>query len=397
MHVFTSITSNYLPKARVLAHSVKRHAPATVFHLLLCDVPPEGFSLDDEPFDDLIRIDDLPIANRSAWVFQHSVVELCTAVKGLGFSEIFRRFDADKVVFLDPDIAVFSGLEVIEQGLDEQSVLLTPHQTEAEQSRAAILDHEVTCLKYGVFNLGFLAVRNSPEGRRFVDWWSARLRDFCYDERDKGLFTDQKWVDLAPAFFPDLGILRQPQLNVSTWNINRRTLTGSVETGIEVNGEPLCFYHFSGMDNGALKVMMEVYGDGNPVLAELRQWYMARCAAMGQAELGERPCHYDHYSNGERVTAGERLLYRLRDLAERFPDPYDCSDGGGYQAWYRDNAGVGAVDTPEEEMLVVMRQELDAIHHSISWRVFRRLTTAYRKLGARIGLQRVLGRAGRLS
>ncbi len=59
---------------------------------------------------------------------------------------------------------------------------VTPHQTEPEKSRSAILDNEVSSLKHGVFNLGFLAVRNCPEGMRFVNWWSDRLRDFCFDD-----------------------------------------------------------------------------------------------------------------------------------------------------------------------------------------------------------------------
>src|SRR5262249_20641383 len=41
MHFFTSITTNYLPKARVLATSVKRFHPKAVFHLVCSD------SLDD--------------------------------------------------------------------------------------------------------------------------------------------------------------------------------------------------------------------------------------------------------------------------------------------------------------------------------------------------------------
>ncbi|MEZ5566798.1 MAG: hypothetical protein R3E54_00290 [Halioglobus sp.] len=392
MHIFTSITSNYIPKARVLARSVRRHEPGAIFVLLLCDEPPAGFDILQEDFDHLILLESLPIEDRRAWTFRHNVVELCTAVKGLGFQELFRRFDAEKVVFLDPDIVLFADLSVIEDRLDAYSVLLTPHQTEPENDHSAILDNEVSSLKHGVFNLGFLAVRRSSEGRRFVDWWSDRLRDFCFDDRGRGLFTDQKWADLAPAFFPDLGILREPQLNVSTWNINQRALSGDVGRGILVNGQPLCFYHFSGVDSGALKVMMDVYGKQNPVLEELRTWYLAQCEAMGQRELGSRECVYGLYSNGDRVTPGERLMYRYRpELAERFPDPYDCTGDGGYQAWYARVLGSEKIEA-DEEVMAVMRHELDAIHHSISWRVFRRLATAYRRFGVRLGIRGLLSR-----
>ena len=81
---------------------------------------------------------------------------------------------------LDPDIAVFAPLDAIDALLERHSIVLTPHQTEPESSRSAILDNEVSSLKHGVFNLGFIAVSNSEQGLRFVDWWSDRLRDFCY-------------------------------------------------------------------------------------------------------------------------------------------------------------------------------------------------------------------------
>lgn len=399
MHIFTSISSNYLPKARVLAQSVKRHEPEATFHLLLCDTPPRDFDLRAEPFDNLILFDDLDIPRRKSWAFQHNVVELCTAVKGIGFAWLFEQCGADKVVFLDPDIVVFSPLDRVAGLLDEHSIVLTPHQTEPETSRSAILDHEVSSLKHGVFNLGFLAVRNSGEGNRFVAWWRERLREFCYDDKGQGLFTDQKWVDLAPAFFSDIAILREPQFNVSTWNISHRELSGSLDGGVLVNGAPLCFYHFSGLDSGALKVMMDVYGGDNPVLEELRQWYLDACEDAGQKKYGNLPSSYETYSNGEIVKPAERLLYRYRiELQERFPDPYDCSAGeGGYLAWYRRHARSLAIGSGEDEVVSVMRQELDAIHHSITWRVFRRLSTTYRRFGMRLGLSRFLRRLSHLS
>lgn len=398
MHIFTSITSNYIPKARVLARSVKTFVPGAVFHVLLCDIPPPGFDIGREDFDHLILLDDLEIENRAAWIFQHNVVELCTAVKALGFLEIFRRFDTEKIIFFDPDIVLFSDIQLVDQWLDRYSVVLTPHQTEPETSKSAILDNEVSSLKHGVFNLGFLAVRRSQAGLRFLEWWNSRLRDFCFDDRGQGLFTDQKWIDLAPAFFEDLGILREPQFNVSTWNISHRRLTGDLEHGVYVNGKPLCFYHFSGTDSGALKVMMEVYGASNQVLEQLRSWYGVQCNKMGQKEIGGLISRYDCYANGERVTSSERLLYRYREeLLERFPDPYDCSHGGGYKAWFDAYSDALLPGSSKEDIVNIMRNELDAIHHSITWRVFRKLSTVYRRLGLKFGLDRLVRRLSHLS
>ena len=210
--------------------------------------------------------------------------------------------------------------------LDRHSVLLTPHQCDPETDFQAILDNEHCCLRHGVYNLGFLAVRMTGQGRQFIDWWAERLRSYCYDEVENGLFTDQRWVDLAPAFFDDIAIVREPQYNVATWNLTHRRATGRAPYEIQINGRPLVFYHFSGFDSGAQKVMLDRYGSHSPVLFELRDWYIARCEELGQSTLSKIDCVYNSFSNGERITSAQRLLYRRRaDLMRAFPDPFDVS------------------------------------------------------------------------
>ena len=119
MDYYTSITSNYLPKARVLAASVKRHDPQARFHLLLSDVPPPGFTLAAEPFDTVLGLEDLPIPNPRAWAFGHALVEMCTAVKGIGALEIVRRHRPEKLFYFDPDIVVFGGLQTLGAELEQ--------------------------------------------------------------------------------------------------------------------------------------------------------------------------------------------------------------------------------------------------------------------------------------
>ena len=341
VHVFTSITSNYLPKARVLADSVKTLHPEVVFSVLLSDNPPDGFDLAAEPFDRLILIDDLDIPEKDSWIFLHSVVELCTAVKGFAFQYIMDQPGVKKVFYFDPDTVVFGRLIELSLWLDQHSVLLTPHQIDPDQSYESIADNEVASLKHGVFNLGFLAVNNVPSGRALIDWWAERLHHFCFDDIPGGLFTDQRWMDLAPCFFDDIRIIRDPGFNVATWNLSRRTVTGDYSSGFVVNKSPLGFYHFSGMDSGAQLIMLDRYAENNRSLRELRDWYIQRCEYYGQSQLGALAGVYDYYSDGVKITRAERLFYRERlDVRKRFPNPYMASDiNNSYREWYRLHVG----------------------------------------------------------
>lgn len=340
LYAFTSITFNYLPKATVLAKSLKRYNPEIKFLLLVA----EEFSPEMEPylacFDEVCYISELPVERLPSWIFKHLVVEICTAVKGVFLDLLCARKDCDAVMYFDPDIAIFAPLTPVLEELERSSIVLTPHQTEPEETLDAIRDNEMCSLKYGVYNLGFLAVRNDGVGRSFARWWRSRLEQFCYADFSEGLFTDQKWVDLAPALFPGVGVLRHPELNVATWNLTSRHVTGSFANGFLVNSRPLVFYHYSGFDSGAQVTMLLKYGKHMKALFDLRNWYIQRCAEEGQMSLGQRPWQYSVYSDGRLIPKEHRLLYRSRpDLQEMFPDPFDnFNPSESFYHWYEANA-----------------------------------------------------------
>ena len=377
MDYYTSITSNYLPKARVLAHSIRRCDPQARFHLLLSDAPPDGFDPGAEPFHTIIRFEELQIAKPRQWMFGHTVVELCTAVKGVGAMEIVRRHRPEKLFYFDPDIVVFGGLDALGDALNDHCVLLTPHVTEPETTRRAVIDNEISALKHGIYNLGFIGFRCSGEGLRCMEWWAQRLLDFCHDDIPAGLFTDQRWADLMPAMFRGVGILRDPQYNVATWNLSHRRATGSAPDGVLVDGQPLSFYHFSGFDSGAQEVMLKIYGSHSPVLFQLRDWYIAECKRCGQDALGRTPWAFGRFSNGESITRDHRLLYRTRpDLQQAYPDPFDASGPSSYFHWFAanvqgDDSTLLASEAILRGRLMSAETELGLIRRSRSWRLAR--------------------------
>ena len=386
MHYYTSITSNYLPKARVLARSVKRHDPGAVFHLMLSDEPPPGWNLTDEPFDTVLRLEDLPIEGMKAWVFRHALVEMCTAVKGPVALEIVRRHRPDKLVYLDPDIVVFGSLAGLARELDAHSVLLTPHLTAPEITSAGVLDNEISALKHGIYNLGFIGFRCDGEGMRCMNWWAQRLTEHCRDDIPGGLFTDQRWADHIPAMFDRVHILRDPVYNVATWNLSNRRATGRAPDALLINGQPLIFYHFSGFDSGAQETMLGVYGKKSPELTALRNWYIAECEREGQRELGHLACIYSRYDNGEPIPKTHRLLYRDRlDVQRAFPDPFSTTSvDQSFYHWYKANVDEAVeplqTDLMIRERLSEVQRELDAVKRSRSWRWAGRLSSWVRIL-----------------
>jgi hypothetical protein len=323
VHCFTSASFAYLDRVRVLGETLRRHHPDWTFWFCLSDEEPAGFTFDlaGEPIDNVVRVGELGLPDLTRWIFEHDVVELCTAVKGAMLCRLLED-GADKVVYLDPDIAVFETLDEIEALLDHHDVILTPHQLEPDDERAAIVDNEIGSLKYGIYNLGFFAVANTEEGRRFARWWRDRLLEFCFDDVPNGLFTDQRWCDHVPSFFSGVHILRDPGYNVASWNLSRRPVSIESDGSIRVAGRSLRFFHFTKV-TWVGELMLERYARGRIEVFELMHWYRSRLAANTVFDLPPGWWAYGHYANGAPIPREHRRIYRNRpDLRERFPDPF---------------------------------------------------------------------------
>jgi hypothetical protein len=335
---FTSLTLRYLARARVLAETLRAAHPDWRLHAVLVDQPPPGFPLAEAlaAFDAVMPVEELAIPRVRAWLFKHDLVEACTAVKGAMLCHLLGC-DTEAVVYFDPDIALFHPLRALPEMLSEASVLLTPHQLAPNDSPVAIADNELAALRYGVFNLGFLAVRNDGVGRAFAHWWAARLHEACYDEPQAGLFTDQRYCDLAPALFERIGVVRDPGWNVASWNLSRRRLAVLPSGDITVNGSPLAFYHFT-KHSGVGDAMTDRYAGAAHEPHELWRWYGRRLAAHDAPRVPEDWWHYGRFSDGTPIPRAARLLYRQRaDLMAFFDDPYDVSPGG-LREWLEVNA-----------------------------------------------------------
>jgi hypothetical protein len=324
VHAFTSFSYSYLNRARVLAETLRRHHPDWVLWAVITDKEPGGFvfDLDRETFDRMLTAEDLFGEATDSWLFGMDVIEACTAVKGRALQRIMDEPDAEKVLYFDPDTAVFGSMAPMLTILDNASIALTPHQTDPDTETVAIMDNEISSLQYGTYNLGFLAVRNDAEARRFADWWAVRLQDWCHDRLDIGVFVDQKWCNLVPCFFDDVRVVRDPGYNVASWNLSQRKISIPDDGQILVNGMPLRFYHFTKLGPIGDTMTCRYAGD-NIAVYELWWWYRERVTALTDRNIPERWWHYGVYSSGQPIPKRVRERYRADStLRSTFPAPF---------------------------------------------------------------------------
>ena len=332
--IYTSCATNYIPKARVLAESVKRFHPEIDVFLLAVDEVPPMINVEQEHFDHIVTAASLEIPDFMRWIFGHTIVEACTAVKPFMLQYLLAR-GYEHVMYFDPDIAIFAPLTDMLKQFEKHSLLLTPHLCKPEATEEAVRDNELSALKHGVFNFGYVGVKNDENGNAYANWWAKRCYMACYDDIANGVFTDQKWNDLVPAFFDKVKILKEPVYNVATWNYAGRSITGTIEKGFKVDGKPLIFHHFTGYDSGAHHAMLDKYGKHMPATKELSIWYEKACQQFEQKSLAVIPWAYGAYDNGEKIAPHHRKLYRQRlDLRESFPEPFSTAKQGKYESCY---------------------------------------------------------------
>ncbi|MGH9873559.1 MAG: glycosyl transferase [Pyrinomonadaceae bacterium] len=243
--VFTLCSNNYLAQAKTLGDSLVTYNPNYRFVIGLVDRKAAEIDYDFFLPHQVIEVETARIPNFDDLCDRYDIIELNTAVKPFFFKYLFQEYpEVQGVLYLDPDMMVFSSLEKIYAELDRHSLVLTPHILSPIPVDGCE-PRENVFLTYGTYNLGFIAVANKPEGQRFLDWWGERTFSSGYIKTEEGMFVDQLWLNLAPVFFADVKVSLDPGLNVAYWNLHERNI-GRKNAAFFINEHfPLVFYHFS--------------------------------------------------------------------------------------------------------------------------------------------------------
>ena len=363
--VFITICAcNYLGFASTLGCSVKEHHPDARFVIWLIDaVDPTEFPTD---LDVRFASDVLGQQEYDHLLMLYNVRELATAVKPRCLAAELNA-GADYVIYLDPDILVFRPLAAIFELLNQgASGVLTPHVM-YPLPRDGRSPDDLNILVAGVYNLGFLALSDCDEAQRFLEWWGVWLGETCFEDTSAGIFTDQKWVNFAPIFWPGFQLLRDPSYNVAYWNLPQRDLTQD-RNGWLLDGQALTFFHFSGFDPdqpGQLSKHQDRLGvpAGSALSAILRHY--AECLfAAGHKHWRQRSFPDTCFENGVALDDICRKLYLHASEAEvSLSEPLLATGRGSLFEWITSPVrhGVSAPNRVTRYMYQVYLQRPDVM------------------------------------
>lgn len=336
---------NYLPKALVLYESYLRHHPDHAFYIVLVDRKDDTLRV-ERPGLTVIWVEDLGVENFQQHAFAFDVIELSTNVKPASLKYLLSKHDV--ALYIDPDIKIYAPLLPVSEALKTASVVVTPH-TNLPVVDGAKPD-DVDLLRFGAYNLGFVGVSRCDEGIRFLDWWGDRCLAFGYYEPQLGLAVDQKWIDLAPAFFPALQILHDLGLNVAFWNLHERRVADRDGAWWVNDSVPLRFVHFSSFDANRPEVVAHKqnrFAPGSrPDFERLSADYADELKKEGSEEYNRRRYGFDYFDDGTYITPALRRFYaglksQFTDVANPFaPNSRVMEFARSHRLLTRDNAAA---------------------------------------------------------
>ncbi len=316
--VCTIAATNYLPQVRILAASLAASGHPEPLQVFFID-DPDGDTVTPDATFAIVTLD--RVAIDPAWFARmtvyYDVTELATSVKPSVLAGLAES-DVDVVVYLDPDTEVFASLDDLwATCATEDAVLLTPHALTPYPRDGKGVDERMLRLS-GSFNLGFIAIPNSDEGRRMLAWWAERLRFDAIIDHSEGLFTDQRPIDWVPSLFRTR-VVADPGVNVAYWNLHERPV--SQKDGVWMAGEaPLRLFHYSAFDPQRPHLVSRHQGhhprvlrSENPDLGVLLDRYAESLTERSSGVT--TPYRWGQLPNGVRLPSWLRRRYRTETMA----------------------------------------------------------------------------------
>ena len=336
--VCTIVARNYIAQARVLARSFELHHPDVAFYTLLIDgdesdrsrpalgriVLPRDLGVSSDVIDDM--------------QVMYDVMEYATALKPAMLMHLYRS-GAATATYFDPDIRIYGRLDDVFETAAARGIFLTPHALQPiPRDRNRLTEADI--MHSGMYNLGFIST--GPSAYRFLAWWHDRLKTDAIVDLANALFTDQRWIDWAPAIEHPF-VTRDRGLNAAYWNLHERSITRTDDGRWMAGGDELRFFHFSGYDPASPWLLSKHMGARPRTLLSEHEGLKALCdeygadlVEMGHVRLRKNPYRNTHTPDGLKLTHAVRRLYRDSVLGrgpDTVPAPNPLRDPAGFRQW----------------------------------------------------------------
>ena len=134
---------------------------------------------------------------------------------------------------------------------------------------------------------------------------------------------DQRWLDLVPALFDDVHIVRDAGCNVAYWNLPERGLT-LTQNGMQAHDSLCRFFHFSGFEPERPEIVTRysrrlTMDDHRACGRAVRALSSTSSALRVTSTCKDWPYSFGAFDNGVPIPDVARRLYQeMSAAADRF-------------------------------------------------------------------------------
>ncbi len=261
-HFCTTTTFSHLYKVFALAESLKKYGSEFTLHVLMVDGKTKFPEFENCVFYKLPSI--APTLAGQTIIDKYSTSgqldKLRWSLKPVFMSMLIKKPEIHKLIYLDNDILFFSAYQFLFDLLNKHSFLLTPHFYKSDPKKEQ--NWFESNFRVGLYNAGFVGANKKAIDS--LQWWAESCSYRCEKNYFRGLFDDQKYLDLIPVMNEDALVLHHRGCNVASWNkdTNLRSVT---DNQITIAGKyPVVFIHFNPftirqIEDGADEILRPLY------------------------------------------------------------------------------------------------------------------------------------------
>lgn len=323
-NICTIVAKNYISFARTLCESFLATHPSGKCFVLIIDDIVNFIDPDDENFD-IISLNELNIPDIRSLSFKYDITEFSTAVKPYLMEYLLVEENVEKLLYLDPDILVTDSLEELYTKLNDTDIILTPH-LDTDYPDDGLMPNDSHIMRSGIFNLGFIGVRNCNNTKNFLRWWQKKLFDKCLIDHKAGYMVDQKFIDYALVLFTGISIIYDTGYNVAYWNIHSRNIE-SIGDRWKCNKKNLYFFHFSDFkpdETEKISGHQTRYNlNDNKGLEDIFRHYSNKLFEHGYKKTRSWPYTYNYYNSGKQIRNSARKLFKKEESSLNVSDPFE--------------------------------------------------------------------------
>jgi hypothetical protein len=240
----TYFDHNYLSRGLALYRSLQRHAPDSRLWVLCLSAESHRVLVAlDLPRTVPVRLENFEAADPelAATRANRNIVEYYfTCSPAFMLYVLAREADAEWVTYLDADLFFFASPQAIYNELKDASVAIIPHRYAPNLEKRH---------SFGTYNVGWVGVRNEPDGIAVIKWWRERCIEWCHDYVDGQRYADQGYLDSFGRLSARVRVIDNVGANLAPWNIANYHI--DVSRGqVMVDVTPLVFFHFQGLRKG---------------------------------------------------------------------------------------------------------------------------------------------------